>query len=168
MRHNTGGRVQRSQTRLLMLFSATVTSFAVVLSGCSPTAAPPSSDTGTSPGAGPSMTASDAATRRTPVVAGRPARVFIFAGWNDDCSPVPEPELSISSAPAQGDISFKPGQMTTVQTSASGTCAGRPVSGTGVYYTARTGATGSDSFAIAARLATGESTTRQFSVTIAE
>ena len=160
--------MRRSQKRLMIIFAATVTCVAAVLGGCSPTAAPQNPDTGTQPGAGPSLPASDAATRRTPVVAGRPARVFIFAGWNDDCSPVPDPELSITSQPSQGDISFKPGQMTTVQTSASGTCAGRAVTGTGVYYTARTGATGADHFAISARLASGETTTRQFSVTIAE
>jgi hypothetical protein len=42
------------------------------------------------------------------------------------------------------------------------------VTGTGVYYTARPGASGVDRFAVAAKLATGEMVSRSFEVTIAE
>jgi hypothetical protein len=42
------------------------------------------------------------------------------------------------------------------------------VTGTGVYYTARAGASGTDRFAVEAKLASGETNRRVFEVTIAE
>lgn len=120
-----------------------------------------------SPSALPSPTL-DAATRSAPVVAGRPARVFIFAGWEDNCAALPAPEVTVTSAPAKGDVTFRPGQETTIAASATGTCAGRKATGTGVYYTARAGMGGTDRFAVEARLSSGEKTSRVFEVTIAE
>lgn len=110
----------------------------------------------------------DAATRTMPVVAGRPARVFVFAGWDAACAAMAAPQVSVTTAPAQGDVSFRPGQATSIAASAGGTCAGRTVTGTGVYYTARAGASGSDRFAVEAKLASGETNRRVFEVTIAE
>ena len=52
--------------------------------------------------------------------------------------------------------------------SATGTCGGKKVSGTGVYYTARAGAAGTDRFALQARLASGETSSRTFEVRIVE
>ncbi len=109
----------------------------------------------------------DAATRTQPVVPGRPARVFVFAGWDASCAPLPAPEVTVKAAPSQGGISFRPGQETTIAASATGTCAGRKVSGTGVYYTAREGAAGTDRFSVEARLASGEVSARAFEVQIA-
>lgn len=108
-----------------------------------------------------------AGTRTAPVVPGRPGRVFIFAGLATDCKPLPPPALTITAPPRQGDVSFRPGQTTTIATSSSGTCKGVKATGTGVYYTARHGSAGQDSFTVSARMPTGETMTRQFTVDIA-
>ncbi|MET0640257.1 MAG: hypothetical protein ABWZ19_09610 [Hyphomicrobium sp.] len=109
----------------------------------------------------------DVAVRTTPVVPGRRARVFIFAGLGDACEQLAAPEITIMQPPAKGDVSFVPGQETTIEYSARGTCIGRKASGTGVYYTARTGAEGVDRFSVSAKLASGETVSRTFEVTIA-
>jgi hypothetical protein len=110
----------------------------------------------------------DAATRKEPVVAGRPARVFVFAGVGTKCEPVAAPVVTITAQPTKGDLTLKPGQDTAIAASAAGTCVGAKTTGTGVYYTARAGATGTDRFAVEAKLASGEISTRTFEVTIAE
>jgi hypothetical protein len=101
-------------------------------------------------------------------VPGRPARVFIFAGFGDRCEEVPAPQLTVTQTPMKGDVSFVPGQDTVIQASARGTCIGQHARGTGVYYTAHAGQTGTDRFAVSAKLATGEAATRVFEVRIAE
>lgn len=106
--------------------------------------------------------------RTAPVVPGRPGRVFIFAGVDKSCSPLPEPKVEVSKAAAKGDISFKPGQQTTITASAQGTCIGTKATGTGVYYTARAGNSGADTFSVTARLTSGETMTRDFMVNISE
>lgn len=110
----------------------------------------------------------DTAVRDAPVVPGRPARVFIFAGLGDACEPLAPPQITITAAPAQGEVSFRPGQETTIKTSENGTCIGRTAKGTGVYYTARPGASGTDRFSLSAHLASGETAVRSFAVRIAE
>jgi hypothetical protein len=110
----------------------------------------------------------DGATRKEPVVVGRAARVFIFAGVGQKCEPIPEPQVTITTRPSKGDLSIVHGQDTAIVSSAQGTCIGAKAKGTGVYYTARAGATGTDRFAVAAKLASGETTTRTFEVTIVE
>ena len=110
----------------------------------------------------------DAAVRSTPVVPGRPARVFIFAGFGERCEPVAAPQITITAPPAKGDVSFVPGQETTIQYSAQGTCIGQKTLGTGIYYTARAAQQGTDRFSISAKLGTGETATRTFEVRIAE
>jgi len=112
--------------------------------------------------------AADAATRSTPVVPGRPARVFIFAGFGKSCEPVAAPKITITAPPAKGEVSFVPGQDTTIQYSAQGTCIGQKTQGTGIYYTARPGQNGTDRFTVSAALASGEVATRTFEVRIAE
>lgn len=112
--------------------------------------------------------AADAAVRSTPVVPGRPARVFIFAGFGKNCEPVAAPQITITAPPLKGDVSFVPGQETTIQYSAQGTCIGQRTQGTGIYYTARAGQEGVDRFTISAKLASGETATRTFEVRIAE
>jgi hypothetical protein len=108
------------------------------------------------------------AVRKAPVVPGRRARVFIFAGFGDKCEPVAAPEITITAPPTKGDVAFVPGQETTIQTSAQGTCLGQKTTGTGIYYTARAGQQGTDRFSIVAKLPSGETATRTFEVRIAE
>lgn len=110
----------------------------------------------------------DAAVRSTPVVPGRPARVFVFTGFGDSCEPLPAPQIAVTHPPSKGDVSFVPGQETTIAASAHGTCVGQKAKGTGVYYTARSGEQGTDRFSVSAKLASGETTTRTFEVHIAE
>ncbi len=112
--------------------------------------------------------AADPAIRTAPVVPGRAGRVFIFAGVDKNCTPLPEPQVSVTDPPQKGDISFRPGQPTTIAASAQGTCLGVQATGTGVYYTAHAGASGSDAFSVTARLASGETMTRQFQVQITQ
>ena len=94
--------------------------------------------------------------------------MFIFAGFGPKCESVAAPDITITALPQKGDVSFVPGQETTVNFSAKGTCIGQKVTGTGVYYTARAGAKGTDSFTVTAKLSSGESSTRTFEVKIAE
>ena len=145
-----------SSVSLFLLLSAS-------LAGCSgntPGVVPPDANS-----AAPTQ---DAATRSTPVVTNRPARVFVFAGVGKKCEPIAEPQITITAAPAKGDIKLQPGQETAIQSSAQGTCIGAKAKGTGVYYTARAGATGTDRFTISAKLASGETSTRTFEVGIEE
>jgi hypothetical protein len=127
-----------------------------------------SGSSGPQPVASPEVPTNDAATRTTPVVAGRPARVFVFAGWDAACAAIAAPQVTVTKPPSQGEITFRPGQQTTIAASAGGTCAGKTIAGTGVYYTARAGAAGTDRFAVEARLASGETNRRVFEVTIAD
>ncbi|HRY06477.1 MAG TPA: hypothetical protein P5114_05110 [Hyphomicrobiaceae bacterium] len=106
--------------------------------------------------------------RTSAIVPGRAARVFIFAGVDQNCASLPEPELTVTKPPAKGDILFRPGQTTKLAATASGTCIGTKAVGTGVYYTARAGTSGADTFTVTARLASGETMSRDFPVQIAE
>lgn len=142
------------------LIRATIFTVTLTLSACSGSSAP-------QPVTDADVPTQDAATRTTPVVPGRPARVFVFAGWNAACAAVAAPQVTVIRSPSQGDITFRPGQNTTIAASAGGTCAGRTVPGTGVYYTARANASGTDRFIVEARLASGETNRRVFEVTIA-
>lgn len=120
------------------------------------------------PPSAPLAPANDAATRRNPVVAGRASRVFIMAGVGPNCETLGDPQISITEQPKKGSVSLKPGQFTTIEASASGTCIGQKAMGTGIYYTARAGETGKDAFTIEARLATGETARRAFDIDITE
>ncbi|AHB50274.1 hypothetical protein W911_12800 [Hyphomicrobium nitrativorans NL23] len=121
------------------------------------------------PGAsGVSERAGDDGVRREPVVAGRRARVFVMAGFDADCRSQPEPTITVTVPPAKGEVSFQPGQQTTIRASAVGTCAGANVTGTGIYYTARPGETGQDTFTISALSSSGNATERSFTVTIVD
>lgn len=108
----------------------------------------------------------DAATRSTPVVPGRRSRVFIFAALGERCEPIAAPQVEITAAPSKGALTFVPGQQTTIATSLTGACNGRPATGTGVYYTAREGAAGSDRFAVTAHMGKGQAMSRTFEVRI--
>ncbi len=145
----------------------------IAVTGCSGTGT--QSGTAPLPGDAPAPTAgpptsgaptSDAAVRSAPVVPGRRARVFVFAGFGTKCEPVAAPQITITAPPAKGDVTFVPGQETTIQASAQGTCIGQKTQGTGVYYTARAGQKGMDRFSVAAKLGTGETATRTFEVRI--
>ncbi len=108
------------------------------------------------------------AVRGTPVVSGRPARVYIMAGFKEaDCSPV-NPTMQVTQPPKMGTVTFKPGQATTIDHSGSGKCKGAKLLGTGIYYTAAPGATGADSFVVSATTGTGAPTTKAFTVRVVE
>ena len=142
----------------LALFAA-----ALAVTGCTASSPPGAGEAAVVPnGAG-----SDGI-RREPVVAGRRARVFVMAGFDADCRSQPEPTITVTVPPAKGEVSFQPGQQTTIRTSATGTCSGANVTGTGIYYTAQTGATGQDTFTISAVSASGNATERSFTVTIVD
>lgn len=98
----------------------------------------------------------------------RPTRVFIMAAFDDDCRPLAAPRIEVTKAPAKGEVQFREGQGTTVQFSASGKCIGAKVTGTGIYYAARAGADGEDTFTITARLASGEVSERTFNMFVTE
>ena len=106
--------------------------------------------------------------RTSPVVPGRPGRVFIFAGVDKACAPLPAPELKVTKPAAKGDVTFTPGQDTAIAASAGGTCLGVKAKGTGVYFTARPGTSGPDTFSVTAKLSNGQSMTRDFAVNISQ
>ena len=139
---------------------------AIVITACS--AQEPLAPEATTLGADNAAPTTDAATREAPVVAGRPARVFIMAGVGKNCEPIAAPLITIDQPPAKGDVTFKPGQDTTLTATAQGTCVGAKATGTGIYYTARAGSSGTDRFSISAKLASGEISKRTFEVKIAE
>jgi hypothetical protein len=108
----------------------------------------------------------EVAERGTRAVPERPARVFVMASFASDCAPAAAPQITIDRPPAKGTVSFRAGQMTTVQYSLTGKCVGARVPGTGIYYTARVGESGRDTFSITARLPTGETASRTFTIEI--
>ena len=91
-----------------------------------------------------------------------------MAAFDDKCQPMAAPKIDIIVKPTKGSITFKEGQGTTVKSSRSGTCIGARVTGTGVYYTAPANGDGPDTFAIEARLPSGEIATRNFKMNIAD
>lgn len=117
---------------------------------------------------GGSAAAQEVAVRGTKVVPERPARVFVMAAFDDACRQVAAAAIAIDKAPAKGAVSFRENQPTTIMYSVSGKCIGTRLTGTGIYYTAAKGATGSDTFTVSARLAGGEVATRTFTVNIAD
>ena len=127
-----------------------------------------------SPGqAGPSApapgTADSGATRSPkrarPVVPGQPSRVFVMAGFAEDCSPQPT-KLRVVTAPLKGDVTFREGQGTTIRRSKSGNCIGEKIVGTGIYYTAKASTTGSDSFTVEVVVGSDAPVLRSFDVEI--
>jgi cytochrome c oxidase assembly protein Cox11 len=106
--------------------------------------------------------------RGTRVKSGTPTRVFVMAGFKPDCTFKGFPDMQLSAAPQKGQVSFKPGEATTIQYSLSGNCVGKQVQGTGIYYTPAPGQAGEDTFAVTGKLGTGEPATRTFSIIIDE
>lgn len=116
--------------------------------------------------AGP-LGAQDTVERGTRVVAERPGRVFVMAGFDENCQSKSPVTITIDKAPEKGEVTFREGQTTTIQYSISGRCIGNRLMGTGIYYTARKGATGTDTFSITARVG-NDTASRSFTVRIAE
>ena len=139
-----------------------IASRAVILRSSSRSGTPPGGETYRPP------SSSGAGVRSQSLVPGRPGRVFIFAAVDTHCQPLPAPDVRVTRAPGKGDVSFRPGQNTKLAASTGGTCLGVDATGTGVYYTARAGTSGRDSFSVSATLSSGETMTRDFSVEIAE
>jgi hypothetical protein len=97
-----------------------------------------------------------------------PTRLFVMAGFSADCGFKGYPEMQIVQAPAKGQVSFKPGEATTIQYSLSGNCIGQPAQGIGIYYMPADGHSGEDTFTVSGQLGSGEPATRTFSVIIDE
>ncbi|MEL6297725.1 MAG: hypothetical protein AAFQ45_04055 [Pseudomonadota bacterium] len=134
---------------------------ALAVTGCAQSGVPTTQSTPTA--AGPIT----AAKRERPVVAGRPARVYVFAGFDETtCAPV-QMQLAADIPPQKGTVEFRPNQATTITESASGKCVGAQIAGTGVYYTARPDASGSDRFTVSATTASGQGQSKVFDVKIA-
>ncbi len=106
--------------------------------------------------------------RATPVVAGRPARMYIWAGFNEKDCRVLTPKITLAQKPTKGEVSFRPNQMTTIRHSNSGKCIGKRLPGTGIYYTARKEQKGADHFSVIATTSSAHAVTRSFQVQIVE
>lgn len=106
--------------------------------------------------------------RGTPVVAGRAARMYIWAGFREkDCAAL-TPTFAVGRAPAKGEVTFQPNQSTMIRHSSSGKCIGASLQGTGIYYTARAGQTGEDTFSVIATTPDGGTATKTFNVRVIE
>lgn len=104
----------------------------------------------------------------TRIAPGGTTRVFVMAGFDRECRPVGLPTVTIDNQPAKGSVTLKQGEQTLVQYSLSGRCVGTPVTGVGIYYTAKSDGDGVDAFSVTARLPGGETASRQFRMRIAE
>lgn len=104
----------------------------------------------------------------TPVHISKATQMYVWAGFKEkDCTPL-APTLGLSQTPAKGDVSFQPNQSITVQHSSSGKCIGQNMPGTGIYYTAKPGQSGTDSFTVTASTPSGQTITRSFTVNIVD
>jgi hypothetical protein len=106
--------------------------------------------------------AQDPAPASTRVSPGGTTRVYIMAAFGDTCEATGTPSIDVMSPPAQGTVTLRPGQTTTIASSLSGKCIGAKVQGTGIYYVAGPTAAGRDTFSIRARLVTGEVINKTF------
>lgn len=138
----------------------------VTIGACSQGLTLPTATTGLTTGATPPT--ATAPKRARPVVAGRAARVYVFAGFKEKtCEPVAV-NVSVTTQPRQGRIEIRPGQTTTVMHSSSGNCIGKSMSGSGVYYTPNKDADGADSFAVLATTPTGGRQTKTFNLNVTQ
>lgn len=97
-----------------------------------------------------------------------PTRLFVMAGFTPDCAFKGFPELQLDTAPGKGQVEFKQGETTTLQTTLSGGCVGSQVQGTGIYYIPAAGQTGEDTFTVTGRLGSGEPASKTFAIIIDE
>ena len=117
---------------------------------------------------GTTETTPPAAARGTPVVVGKPSRLYVMVGFKEkDCAPV-EPQISVTTPPGKGTVTLKPGEQAAVQFSTSGKCTGKVLPGTGIYYSANKGATGTDTFTVTASTGPGQSAVRSFNVRVVQ
>lgn len=142
---------------------AKLTTIAVVVSLAACTAEPELAKPSALTSAAPTR---DAATRTTPVVAGRPSRVFIFTAMGPNCQPLKPPAIRVVTPPTRGEIALREGQQTTIATSQDRKCEARPAIGTGIYYTARGNFAGIDRFTVEATAADGTTQQRTFEVRV--
>jgi len=91
-----------------------------------------------------------------------------WAGFREkDCSGL-TPTLVVAQAPAKGEVNFKPNQNTMIRHSNSGKCIGTSLVGTGIYYTAKAGSYGDDTFSVTATTPDGSTATKTFNVKVME
>jgi hypothetical protein len=94
--------------------------------------------------------------RGTKVVANAPTRVFVVAGLDARCRATGQPAIVITQPPGKGTVSLKAVPPTTMQFTLSGKCIGQRVPGVGVYYQARDGEVGVDTFTFAVKIGRAE------------
>ena len=150
-----------TKTKSMLAFAA-----GLAIAGCAATPSVPSSSMiSTSSVAAPAGAAATTVYAK-PVTSARPTEMYVWAGFAEkDCSPVPA-QISISQPAAKGAVTLRANQATLVQHSASGKCIGRQIPGTGIYYTAKAGQFGADSFTVTAAVPNGQIVTRTFHVTV--
>jgi hypothetical protein len=81
------------------------------------------------------------------VRAGQELRVFTYARWHRNCSPLEMPRIVVRTQPAHGTVSLRAGP-TTVSFIRAGEpdCTGHTYQGMGVWYLPAPGFTGTDKF----------------------
>ncbi len=81
------------------------------------------------------------------VVAGQELRVFTYARWHRDCSPLDPPRIVLRTSPTHGTVSLRPGQtMVTFIREGEPDCTGHTYQGVGVWYVPAPGYHGVDQF----------------------
>jgi hypothetical protein len=113
-----------------------------------------------------SAVAQDERLTGTRVSPGGTTRVYVMAAFDSQCNTTGAAVIDIVTPPAQGTVSLRPNQSTTIMASLSGKCIGARVQGTGIYYVANAKAAGRDTFSIRARLGTGEVVDKSFQLRI--
>jgi hypothetical protein len=74
-------------------------------------------------------------------------RVFTYARWHRDCSPLPPPKIVLRTSPAHGTASLRPGPTTvTFIRVGEPDCTGQTYQGLGVWYAPAPGYHGIDQF----------------------
>jgi hypothetical protein len=103
----------------------------------------------------------------TKVVADAPTRVFVIAGLDSKCRATKQPAVVLTQPPTKGTVTLQPVPPTVMQFSLSGKCIGQRVPGIGVYYQARAGEAGGDTFSFAVKIGRAEPITKTIPVAIA-
>src|SRR5215213_11368167 len=90
-----------------------------------------------------------AATLSKTAMAGKVTKIDEYTGWNNDCSFLTI-SVDVSSPPSHGTVTSKVarGRITNAAVGSAGRCFGRPTRVLQVYYRARPGFRGTDTFAV--------------------
>jgi hypothetical protein len=90
-----------------------------------------------------------AATLSKTAMAGKTTKIDEYTGWNNDCSFLTI-SVDVSSPPSHGTVTSKVarGRITNAAVGSAGRCFGRPTRVLQVYYRAKPGFRGTDTFAV--------------------